>query len=67
MTGRQGRRNGLRFLSRGLFALAIAALVALIVRLRGSGGSPPHSGGWRELSVRDLGPGDGTGDESSDQ
>ncbi|HUB71453.1 MAG TPA: hypothetical protein VL984_13620 [Acidimicrobiales bacterium] len=63
MTGKrgskQGRRRNLRFLSRGLFALVIAALIALVVRLRGSGGSPPRSGGWRELFTGDLGPGDG--------
>lgn len=53
-----GRAAKLRPLSRGLLALSLAALAALIVRLRGSGGTPPHRGGWRELSVTDLGPAD---------
>jgi hypothetical protein len=37
-------------------ALSVTVLAALIVRLRGSGGTPPHRGGWRELSVTDLEP-----------
>jgi hypothetical protein len=36
----------------------MAALVAVIVRLRGSGGTPPHRGGWHQLSVSDLEPTD---------
>jgi len=51
-----GSRGNLRLLSRALFAVSLAALAALIVRLRGSGGTPPHTGGWRELSVSDLEP-----------
>lgn len=35
-------------------ALAIAAGVAGALRLRGSGGVPPRSGGWRELDGDDL-------------
>ena len=36
--------------------LAVAAVLAVfgIVRLRGSGGTPPQGGGWRELSGTDL-------------
>jgi hypothetical protein len=41
-------------LSRALLAVGMAALVAVIVRLRGSGGTPPHRGGWHQLSVTDL-------------
>ncbi|HTT90536.1 MAG TPA: hypothetical protein VMF65_13375 [Acidimicrobiales bacterium] len=44
----------LKVLSRALFAVGLTALAALIVRLRGSGGTPPHRGGWRELSADDL-------------
>ena len=54
--GNSGGRGSLRLVSRGLFAVALAALAAFVVRLRGSGGTPPHKGGWRELSVRDLEP-----------
>ena len=43
-------------LSRALLAVGMAALVAVIVRLRGSGGTPPRQGGWRQLSVTDLEP-----------
>jgi hypothetical protein len=51
---RQGRGANLKLLSRALFALALTALAAVIVRLRGSGGTPPHRGGWRELTAADL-------------
>ena len=37
-------------LRRALVALGLAALVAAVLRLRGSGGTPPQDGGWRELS-----------------
>lgn len=46
----------MRLLSRALLALGLTALAAVIVRLRGSGGTPPHRGGWRELSSTDLEP-----------
>jgi hypothetical protein len=39
---------------RALLALGIAGIVAAILRVRGSGGVPPQSGGWRELSGPDL-------------
>ena len=39
---------------RALFAVGLAALAALFVKLRGSGGTPPHHGGWREVAVTDL-------------
>ena len=35
---------------RAFVAIGMAALVAAAVRLRGSGGTPPRSGGWRELA-----------------
>ncbi|MGO9659889.1 MAG: hypothetical protein ACLQVK_21425 [Acidimicrobiales bacterium] len=53
---RAGRRANVTLLSRALLAVGMAALVAVIVRLRGSGGTPPHRGGWRQLSVTDLEP-----------
>jgi len=34
---------------RGLLVALIAVLVGAFVRLRGKGGVPPMSGGWREL------------------
>jgi hypothetical protein len=32
-----------------LFVFGLAALIGLVARLRGKGGVPPTSGGWREL------------------
>jgi hypothetical protein len=34
---------------RVLFVLGIAGLIGAIARVRGKGGVPPTSGGWREL------------------
>lgn len=39
---------------RALVALGIAGLVAAVLRLRGSGGTPPQRGGWRELDPDEL-------------
>jgi hypothetical protein len=39
---------------RAIVAVAVASIVAAFVRLRGSGGTPPSSGGWREVPVDDL-------------
>jgi hypothetical protein len=41
-------------LRRALIALGLAGIIAAILRVRGSGGTPPQSGGWRELSGPDL-------------
>lgn len=41
-------------LRRALVALGIAGLIAAVLRLRGTGGTPPQEGGWRELSGPDL-------------
>ena len=42
------------FLRRALAALGLAGMIAGILRLRGTGGVPPQTGGWRELSGPDL-------------
>ncbi len=39
-----------KLVRRVLSALGLAGLVAAGVRLRGSGGVPPQTGGWRELN-----------------
>ena len=44
----------MRVLRRALAALGVAAFVASVVRLRGTGGVPPQTGGWRELTGPDL-------------
>ena len=41
-------------LRRATLALGLAGLIAAVVRLRGTGGTPPQGGGWRELSGPDL-------------
>ncbi len=41
-------------LRRALIAVGLAGLIATVLRLRGTGGTPPQSGGWRELSGPDL-------------
>jgi len=41
-------------LRRALVALGLAGLIAAVLRVRGTGGTPPEGGGWRELSGPDL-------------
>jgi alpha-beta hydrolase superfamily lysophospholipase len=41
----------MKLLRRAVAALALAGLVAGAMRLRGSGGTPPQRGGWRQLDV----------------
>jgi hypothetical protein len=41
----------MKLLRRALTALALAAVIAGAIRLRGSGGTPPQRGGWRQLDV----------------
>jgi hypothetical protein len=35
-------------------ALGLAGIVAAALRLRGTGGVPPQTGGWREVSPDEL-------------
>ncbi|HVM07667.1 MAG TPA: hypothetical protein VM345_04320 [Acidimicrobiales bacterium] len=44
----------MRAIRRAIAALVTAGLVAAVLRLRGTGGTPPQGGGWRELSGPDL-------------
>ena len=44
----------MRLFRRLLLVLGLAGVVAAILRLRGTGGTPPQDGGWRELSGPDL-------------
>ncbi|HET6665179.1 MAG TPA: hypothetical protein VFG94_13010 [Acidimicrobiales bacterium] len=41
-------------LRRALVALGLAGFVAAVLRIRGTGGTPPQGGGWRELSGTEL-------------
>ena len=41
-------------LRRALVALGLAGFVAAVLRVRGTGGTPPQSGGWRELTGPEL-------------
>jgi hypothetical protein len=38
-----------------IMALGVAAVIAGVVRIRGTGGVPPQRGGWRELPVDEVG------------
>lgn len=49
-----GNVRRMKVLRRVLVAVGLAAIVAAVLRLRGSGGQPPKSGGWRELSGPEL-------------
>jgi hypothetical protein len=44
----------MKMLRGALVALGVAGLVAGVLRLRGSSGTPPAGGGWRQLSGPDL-------------
>lgn len=44
----------MKMLQRAVVALGLAGLVAAVLRLRGSGGTPPRDGGWRELQGPEL-------------
>jgi hypothetical protein len=39
---------------RALVALTVAGAIAAALRVRGTGGTPPRTGGWRALSGPDL-------------
>lgn len=41
-------------LRRAIAALGVAAVIAGALRVRGTGGLPPQTGGWRELQGPDL-------------
>jgi hypothetical protein len=41
-------------LGRMLSALAMGGMVAALLRIRGTGGVPPQTEGWRELTGPDL-------------
>jgi hypothetical protein len=46
---RVGTLRNVKAFRRGLIVALIAVIVGGFVRLRGKGGVPPTSGGWREL------------------
>lgn len=54
--GAVGTLRAVRALRRAAVSLFVAVVAMAIVRLRGSGGTPPRRGGWRELPVEDLPP-----------
>jgi hypothetical protein len=39
---------------RAVVAVVVAAVVGAVVRLRGTGGTPPTGGGWREVPADEL-------------
>ena len=44
----------MKMLRKALAAVVIAGLLAAVLRLRGTGGTPPQDGGWRELTGPEL-------------
>jgi len=44
----------LTVLRRVAAALGLAGLIATLFRLKGQGGVPPQTGGWREVTEADL-------------
>lgn len=42
------------FIRRALVALGVGAAVAAALRIRGTGGVPPQTGGWREIRDDEL-------------
>jgi hypothetical protein len=44
----------MRAFRRVLLVLGIAAIVGALAKLRGKGGVPPTSGGWRELEAPEF-------------
>ena len=44
----------MKTLRRTLIAMGVTVIIAGIVRLRGTGGTPPQRGGWREVPADEL-------------
>jgi hypothetical protein len=44
----------MKFIRRVVSAVVLGAIFAAGIRVRGSGGTPPQSGGWRPLDVSDT-------------
>jgi hypothetical protein len=43
-----------RIFRRGVLVALLAVLVGVVLRVRGKGGVPPTTGGWRELEGPDF-------------
>ena len=52
--GKIGTLRRMRALRRGLIVLGVALIAGGLMKLRGKGGVPPTSGGWRELEGPDF-------------
>jgi hypothetical protein len=44
-----GTLRRMKAFRRGLLVAVLAVLIGAVLKLRGKGGVPPTSGGWREL------------------
>ena len=44
-----GRRGLFTLMRRALLAIGAGIAIASAIRVRGTGGTPPQKGGWREL------------------
>lgn len=47
-------RGLVTLIRRALLAVVVGIAVAAAIRVRGSGGVPPQTGGWRELGDDEL-------------
>jgi hypothetical protein len=45
------RSTGMKFVRRALGAILAMVITATVMRVRGTGGTPPQHGGWRPLEL----------------
>jgi hypothetical protein len=48
------RSSLVRIIRRAVVGLTLTSVMGLGIRLRGKGGTPPRTGGWKEVTPSDL-------------